>query len=129
MVLELTLIAVFISLIILAVILRKNPLVKLYSKYLLVAVPFIALLVLRVIFASRERDSDSGSHREQDRNDSNESRIDEILENLQEAQTTTAIEITAARTENEEVVKELEEVKKLKDKRERRRRLAQMMSR
>jgi len=108
----------------LLVIFRKNPYVKRYWKYSLILLPAVFIILLRLI------NNKKNENREEDIEESAGALRDvvtEIKEEIQEVHMTTAIEVTAAKTKNVEVVKELEEVVKIDDKRERRKRLAAML--
>ena len=113
--------------VILLVIFRKNPHVKKYWKYSLVFVPLVLLIILKIIIDIKNRGKINGSPAEVDRADDLREKITELKDQITEVQLESAIEISAAKSKNEEVIKELEEVKQISDKRERRRRLADMI--
>jgi hypothetical protein len=106
------------------IIFRNTPFVKSNWKYALILAPFAALLILRIISGSKGKVISSGS---QSGDKDLEKEMGKLKERLEEVQMETAIEVSAAKTKNEEIVKQLEEVKKIEDKTERRKRLASMV--
>lgn len=118
--------AVIALVIVLLVIFRKNPFVKLYWKYALILLPLAVLIILKIISGIKKPTGDSGST-STTVPDPLAGKIQDIKDDLVEAQKITAIEVSAAKAKNNEVLKQLEEVKKIPDKVERRRRLAAMI--
>lgn len=117
---ELIIVAIFITVVILAILFRNTVVVKRYWKYLIVGLPAIILLIMNAII--KMKNSNNSNSEESLRDE-----IDKIRDKIIEEETIAAIEITAARTENEVVVKKLEEIKKIPDDRERRKRLADLI--
>lgn len=113
---------------ILLIIFRNTKFVKSNWKYFLILAPLVVLIVLRIISGPRKKEDDPGacSPDECPKKDL-EKTMENLKDRLGEVQMETAIEISAAKTKNEEVVKQLEEVKKIEDKSERRKRLAAMI--
>lgn len=111
--------------VILLIIFRNTKFVKQNWKYFLILAPLAILIVLKVIAGSKVKPgkADSGEKPSEDLGQA----IEKIKDKLEEVQMETAIEISAAKTKNEEVVKQLEEIKKIEDKSERRKRLAAMV--
>lgn len=108
------------------IVFRNTKFVRSNWKYFLILAPLIVLIILRIMSGSRKKDdpgSASGKVPEKDL----EKTMENLKDRLEEVQMETAIEISAAKTKNEEVVKQLEEVKKIEDKSERRKRLAAMI--
>lgn len=100
---------------------RKNPFVKKYWKYALILLPAVVFLILRIISRSKSKDGDETKDK------TLQTEITRIKEDLHEANTVAAIEVTAAKTKNKEKLEELKEVTKIKDSKSRRQRLADMM--
>jgi len=112
-------------LVILMIIFRKNPIVKLYWKYSLILIPLVVLIILKIVTDSRNR-TNTGTT-DPVKPDPLATKIKDIKDELVEAQMTTAIEVSAAKAKNNETLKKLEEVTKIPDKAERRRQLAAMI--
>ena len=121
---EILALSVIAVVIVLLVVLRKNPYVRRYWKYSLVLLPLVVLIVLKIIMDIKNRGK-LGT--DDDEVSGLQNKITEIKEDMHDVQMETAIEISAAKTKNEEVLKTLEEVKNIPDKQERRRRLADMI--
>jgi uncharacterized membrane protein YeiB len=112
-------------LVILMVIFRNNPMVKLYWKYALILLPLVVLLILKIINDAKNKAVGSGTA--PTKPDPLATQIQSIKDDLVEAQMTSAVEIAVAKTKNEETIKKLEEIKNIPDKAERRRRLAALI--
>jgi uncharacterized membrane protein len=112
-------------LVILMIIFRKNPIVKLYWKYSLILLPLVVLIILKIITDTKNKTTTGTT--DPAKPDPLAVKIKDIKEELVEAQMTTAIEISAAKAKNNETLKKLEEVTKIPDKAERRRQLAAMI--
>lgn len=112
-------------LVILMVIFRKNPIVKLYWKYTLILVPLVVLIILKIVTDTKNKTTTGTT--DPTKPDPLATKIQDIKEELVEAQMTTAIEISAAKAKNNETLKKLEEVTKIPDKAERRRQIAAMV--
>lgn len=112
-------------LVVLLIVFRNTTFVKQNWKYALILIPFVALIVIRLVSGAKGKGSAASSSTGQ--GDDLGKAVEELKDKLQEAQMETAVEISAAKTKNEEVVKQLEEVKKIEDKTERRKRLASLM--
>jgi hypothetical protein len=112
-------------LVILMVIFRKNPIVKLYWKYTLILIPLAVLIVLKIINDLKGKPASTGPAPTTP--DPLATKIQDIKESLVEAQMTSAVEISAAKAKNNETLKKLEEVVKIPDKVERRKQLAAMI--
>jgi len=111
---------------ILLIIFRNTAFVKKNWKYFLILAPLIILVILRII-SSRKDPGGATSSSSSAKDDELERKMETLKDKLQEVQMETAIEISAAKTKNEEVIKQLEEIKKIEDKSERRKRLAAMI--
>jgi uncharacterized membrane protein YeiB len=112
-------------LVILMIIFRKNPIVRLYWKYSLILIPLVVLIILKIVTDSRNR-TNMGTT-DPVKPDPLAMKIKDIKDELVEAQMTAAIEVSAAKAKNNETLKKLEEVTKIPDKAERRRQLAAMI--
>jgi len=112
-------------LVILMIIFRKNPIVRLYWKYSLILIPLVVLIILKIVTDFRNR-TNMGTT-DPVKPDPLAMKIKDIKDELVEAQMTTAIEVSAAKAKNNETLKKLEEVTKIPDKAERRRQLAAMI--
>jgi len=112
-------------LVILMIIFRKNPIVKLYWKYSLILIPLVALIILKIVTDSRNK-TNTGTT-DPAKPDPLAVKIEDIKEELVEAQMTAAIEVSAAKAKSNETLKKLEEVTKITDKAERRRQIAAMV--
>lgn len=128
---ELIILIGILIIVVLLIIFRKTTFVKKTWKYFLILAPLIVFLILKIISGRRsdkggEGDSSSGSPQSKEA-DALEKKIVNLNDKLQEVQTEVAIEISAAKTKNEEKIKELEEIKKIENKSERRKRLADLI--
>lgn len=112
---------------VLLIIFRKNPYVRKYWKYSLVLLPLVILLILKIINDIRSGSKDPDSHAGREKAKDLHDKIDKIKDEITEVQMETAIEISAARTKNDQVMKDLEEVKKIEDRKERLQKLADMI--
>lgn len=110
---------------ILLIIFRNTAFVKKNWKYFLILAPLMILVILRII--SSRKDPGGATSSSSAKDDELERKMETLKDKLQEVQMETAIEISAAKTKNEEVIKQLEEIKKIEDKSERRKRLAAMI--
>lgn len=110
---------------ILLVVFRNTKFVKQNWKYFLILAPFVILIILRILSGPKKIKRDPASPSE-DKDDLDVS-LENLKDKLEEVQMETAIEVSAAKTKNEEVLKKLEEVKAIQDKSERRKRLAAMI--
>jgi hypothetical protein len=119
----LAVIAIFV---ILLIIFRKNPYVKKYWMYSLILAPLIFLIVLKIITDIKNRNNSGGGGLTVKPDDLSH-KINELKEDLIDAQMYATAEIAAAKTKNEAVIKELEEVKKISNRTERRKRYAAMI--
>jgi glucan phosphoethanolaminetransferase (alkaline phosphatase superfamily) len=112
-------------LVILMVTFRKNPIVKLYWKYTLIIIPMVVLIILKIIMDAKNKTTTGTTN--PTKPDPLAVKIQDIKEELVEAQMTTAIEVSAAKAKSNETLKKLEEVTKITDKAERRRQIAAMV--
>jgi len=112
-------------LVILMVIFRKNPIVKLYWKYTLIIIPLVVLIILKIIMDAKNKTTTGTTN--PTKPDPLAVKIKDIKEELVEAQMTAAIEVSAAKAKSNETLKKLEEVTKITDKAERRRQIAAMV--
>ena len=112
-------------LVILMVIFRKNPIVKLYWKYSLILIPLVVLIILKIITDTKNKTTTGTT--DPTKPDPLAVKIKDIKEELVEAQMTAAIEVSAAKAKSNETLKKLEEVTKITDKAERRRQIAAMV--
>ena len=116
---------------ILMIVFRKTAFVKKTWKYSIILAPLVIFLILKII-SGRKSDkggqgsSASGAPQSKEADDL-EKKIVKLNDQLQEVHTVVAIEVTAAKTQNEETIKQLEVVKQIEDKKERRKRLADLM--
>jgi hypothetical protein len=83
-------------------------------------------LVLKIITDSKGK-NDTKSPSGDKPNDNLGKSIEVLKDKLEEVQMESAIEISAAKTKNENTIKQLEEIKQIEDKSERRKRLAAMI--
>ena len=107
--------------VVLAIVLRNNPFVKKYWKYLLILAPAVIIIVLRIINSRKGVKPDDKEAK------TLSNAIGKIKDDLVDAQLETTIEVFAAKAKNKEVIQELKEVKKIPDRQERRKRLASMI--
>jgi glucan phosphoethanolaminetransferase (alkaline phosphatase superfamily) len=107
---------------VLLIVFRKNPYVKKYWKYALILIPAAIILIL-VIINKRQGDTGTGSTNP----DPLGGAIQDIKDDLQEANLTAAVEVSAAKEKNKETLDKLAEIKNLDDKRERLKRLAELV--
>jgi len=112
-------------LVILMVIFRKNPIVKLYWKYTLILLPLVVLIVLKIINDIKTKPTDGAAASAKP--DPLATQVQSLKDSLVEAQMTSAVEIAAAKAKNGDTLAKLEEVKKIQDASERRRQLAAMV--
>jgi uncharacterized membrane protein len=112
-------------LVILMVIFRKNPIVKLYWKYTLILLPLVVLIVLKIINDIKTKPT--GDAAASAKPDLLATQVQGLKDSLVEAQMTSAVEIAAAKAKNGDTLAKLEEVKKIQDASERRRQLAAMV--
>jgi len=98
----------------------RNPVTRKYWKYALILLPAAVVIVVSLI--NRRRGDGGGAGPDPVRG-----AMDDIKEDLHEAQMEAAIEVSAAKAKNAAKIEELKEVKKITDKSERRKRLAAMM--
>jgi hypothetical protein len=128
---ELLALIISIILIIVLIVFRKTSFVKKTWKYSLILAPLIIFLILKILSGRKSSASGNGGsstgNTKSKESDNLEIKIGKLNERLQEVQQEVAIEVSAAKTKNEEKIKELEEVKKIEDKKERRRRLADLV--
>jgi hypothetical protein len=110
---------------VLLIVFRNTTFVKKNWKYFMILAPLAVLIVLKIITGSKNKDDTPVSGDKP--NDDLEKTMEKLKDKLEEVQMETAIEISAAKTKNEEVIKQLEEIKKIEDTSERRRRLAAMI--
>jgi len=98
---------------------RKNPYVKKYWKYSLILIPAAVVLILVII----NKRQGGGTNTPDDLGGA----IQDIKDDLHEANLTAAVEVTAAKEKNKETLQKLAEIKQIADKRERLRRLAALV--
>lgn len=110
---------------VLLIVFRNTTFVKANWKYFLILAPLAILIILKII--SGRKDPGSTPVSGDAPNDDLEKNMEKLKDKLQEVQMETAIEVSAAKTKNEEVIKQLEEIKKIEDTSERRKRLAAMI--
>lgn len=114
----------------LLIIYRNSTLVKSNWKYFATLIPLAALTILKIITDLRSKDSakSSSGNKSEDKPEDNLGKSIEVLKDkLVEVQMESAIEISAAKTKNEETIKELEKIKQIEDSTERRKRLAALI--
>jgi len=107
------------ALVVAAILLRKYPIMKKYWKYFLILIPGLLLILFRLMTSKKN------SNPAHDRQLSDA--IDNVKDRIEEAQLEAAVEVTIARTKDQELVKRLEEIKKIDDRRERSKRLADLI--
>jgi hypothetical protein len=112
--------------VILLIIFRKTTFVKKNWKYAVILAPLAFLLILKIISGNKKDDTQSSSG-EKSNDDNLEKNMENLKDRLGEVQMETAIEVSAAKTKNEDTLKQLEEIKQIEDKSERRERLAAMI--
>lgn len=112
--------------VVLLIIFRKTKFVKKNWKYFLILAPLVVLIILRIMSGIKKKDTSTTSGNDQASDDLDKD-IEKLKDKLEEVQMETAIEVSAAKTKNEEVIKKLEEIKKIEDTSERRKRLAAMI--
>lgn len=112
--------------VILLIVFRNTKFVKMNWKYFLILAPFVVLIILRILSGVKKNDTTTSSGSDQ-KSDDLDKDIEKLKDKLQEVQMETAIEVSAAKEKNEEVLKKLEEIKKIEDTSERRKRLAAMI--
>lgn len=110
-------------LIVLMIIFRKHPIVKLCWKYTLVLIPLVVLMVLKIISNIKPTTNTPTA----DKPDPLGTKIQGIKDDLTEAQMTTAVQVAAAKQKNNDTLTKLEEVKKITDRSERIKQLAAMI--
>lgn len=98
----------------------KNPITRKYWKYALILLPAVVIIVVSLVNRRKGSGADG-------KPDALRGAMDDLKENLHEAQMESAIEVSAAKAKNAAKIEELKEVKKITDKSERRKRLAAMM--
>jgi len=113
--------AVAALMVILMIIFRKNPIVKKYWKYGLIFIPLIFLIILRII-NKRKVPSTGESNKDPLR-----SKIEDLKDSLQEVNLEAAVEVSAAKEKNKQMIERLKEIKKIPEKKERIRRLADLV--
>jgi uncharacterized protein YqhQ len=96
---------------------RNTPFVKKYWRYALIIIPGLILIILKLLTMKTKKPGSTDVS----------TAITGIKDQLQEAKLTTAIEATAARTENKIKLEELKKVTQITDSQERRKRLAELM--
>jgi len=111
---------------VLLIIFRNTTFVKKNWKYFLILAPLVVLIILKIIVGSKSKDDTKPVSGDKP-NDDLEKTMEKLKDKLEEVQMETAIEISAAKTKNEEVIKQLEDIKKIEDTSERRKRLAAMI--
>jgi glucan phosphoethanolaminetransferase (alkaline phosphatase superfamily) len=117
---EYVILALIVIAVVLLIVCRDHPLVKKYWKYTLIAIPLVVLLILKII-------SDIKSKPAPDEPDPLAGKIQDLKDDLVEAQMTSAVEIAAAKEKNKEALEKLEEIKLIPDKAERLKKLAAMI--
>jgi glucan phosphoethanolaminetransferase (alkaline phosphatase superfamily) len=108
------------------IIFRKNPYVKKYWAYSLILAPLVILIVLKIITDIQNRKT-TGGGAPATKPDNLGQQINNLKDDLIDAQMHATAEIAAAKAKNEAVLKELEEVKKITDRSERRKRYAALI--
>jgi uncharacterized membrane protein len=111
-------------LVIFLILFRKNPLVKLYWKYVLLLAPLVALIILKIISDSKGKGKTSTPSGAPGVPDPIVTKIADIRDDIVIAQTTALIEQAAAREKSNEKLETLSEISQIPDKRERLKRLA-----
>jgi hypothetical protein len=121
-------IALFVILVIgvLVVVFRNTKFVKNNWKYFVILAPMAIFLILKIITESKNKGSPKSSSGDKPEDNLGKS-LEVLKDKLEEVQMESAIEISAAKTKNEGIIKQLEEIKKIEDKSERRKRLASMI--
>ena len=117
---EYVILALIVIAVVLLIICRDNPLVKKYWKYTLIAIPLVALLILKIISNIKNKPAP-------DEPDPLAEKIHGLKDDIVEAQMTSAVEIAAAKEKNSETLEKLEEIKLIPDKAERLKKLAAMI--
>jgi Ca2+/Na+ antiporter len=97
---------------------NNNNTVNKYLKYTLIILFVFVVIILKYIF---KKDKDIF------KKDNLQKELDKAKEDIEEVNMEYTIKVTAEKTKNEEMMKQLEEVKKIKDKNERRKRLASLI--
>jgi glucan phosphoethanolaminetransferase (alkaline phosphatase superfamily) len=113
--------------VVLLVIFRKTKFVRKNWKYFLILAPLVVMIILRIMSGIKKKDDTKTSSGNDQASDDLDKDIEKLKDKLEEVQMETAIEVSAAKTKNEEVLKKLEEIKKIEDTSERRKRLAAMI--
>lgn len=111
-------------LVVVLVIFRKNPYVKKYWKYALILLPGVLLIALRLILIwqeSKRTTADTNSAKTLNNT------INGIKSSIQEANLTSAVEVTIAKTNSADTIKQLEDIKSIPDQDQRIQKLAQMI--
>jgi glucan phosphoethanolaminetransferase (alkaline phosphatase superfamily) len=111
-------------LIVVLVIFRKNPYVKKYWKYALILAPGILLIAFRLVLIwqeSKRKTADTNSAKTLN------STINDIKSSIQEANLTSAVEVTIAKTNSADTIKQLEDIKNMPDKDQRIQKLSEMI--
>jgi len=111
---------------ILLIIFRNTAFVKKNWKYFLILTPLVVLIILKII-SSRKSSGGNTPSSTNNKDEELERSIGKLRDRLEDVQMETAIEVSAARTKNKEIIEQLEEIKKIEDTSERRKRLAAMI--
>jgi glucan phosphoethanolaminetransferase (alkaline phosphatase superfamily) len=109
---------------IIVIVFRKNPIVKKYWKYLLILIPGALVLILKIIQDTTTKKKEGQA---QASGSATQAHIQEIKDQVTEAQNRAKVEAAVAKTKNDETMQKLKEVQAIKDDRERRRQLAAMI--
>ena len=115
---------IIVVIVILSIIFRKNPFVKKYWKYLLILIPGALVLILKIIQDMTVKQKEG---QVQVPGSATQAHIQEIKDQVTEAQTVAKVEAAVAKTKNDETMAKLKEVQAIEDDRERRRQLAAMI--
>ena len=110
-------------LVVLMIVFRKNPIVKLYWKYALILLPLVVLIILKLINDIKNKPTTTTPAQP----DPLATKIQDIKDDLTEAQMISSVQIAAAKQKNNDTLTKLEEVKKIPDRSERIKQLAAMV--
>lgn len=122
---EIFLLILCVIVVIILFVFRKTTFVKKYWRYALVLIPAIFVLVAKILITIRSKDSNSSTTSQGQSVLKND--VITIKDRLQEVNTVVKVEAAAAKTNNEQLMKDLKEAQKIADDKERRKRLAEMV--
>lgn len=102
------------------IVFRKEPHVKKYWAYVLILIPLLILIIIKKLAVKPAPNTPYAPN-------PLATKVQDLKDNLAEAQLVSAVEISAAKTKNEAVIEKLEAVKKIDDPSERRKQLASLI--